>query len=167
MKLYLDTNIVTYFLYNRDELSLEVSELLFDYANILFTSSICVQELIHLTQIGKVQKVVNGKHKPIDPITVINTISDAGIDIVPVEERHLSQLASLPPEDACHDGKVNHSPDAVLATETAVAVHQCQHVRIYSTVATQHARQHGCDIEFTSATGATVRIENISSVHKV
>lgn len=103
MKLYLDTNIVTYFLYNRDELSLEVSELLFDYANILFTSSICVQELIHLTQIGKVQKVVNGKHKPIDPITVINTISDAGIDIVPVEERHLSQLASLPLNDDHRD----------------------------------------------------------------
>lgn len=96
MKLYLDTNIVTYFLYNRDELSLEVSELLFDYANILFTSSICVQELIHLTQIGKVQKVVNGKHKRIDPTTVIGTISDAGIGIVLVEERHLLQLASLP-----------------------------------------------------------------------
>ena len=103
MKLYLDTNIVTYFLYNRDELSLEVSELLFDYANILFTSSICVQELIHLTQIGKVQKVVNGKHKPIDPMTVINTISDAGIDIVPVEERHQSQLASLPLNDDHRD----------------------------------------------------------------
>jgi PIN domain nuclease of toxin-antitoxin system len=103
MKLYLDTNIVTYFLYNRDELSLEVSELLFDYANILFTSSICVQELIHLTQIGKVQKVVNGKHKPIDPITVINTISDAGIDIVPIEKRHLSQLASLPLNDDHRD----------------------------------------------------------------
>lgn len=96
MKLYLDTNIVTYFLYNRDELSLEVSELLFDYTNILFTSSICVQELIHLTQIGKVQKVVNGKHKRIDPTTVIGTISDAGIGIVLVEERHLLQLASLP-----------------------------------------------------------------------
>lgn len=103
MKLYLDTNIVTYFLYNRSELSLEVSELLFDYANILFTSSICVQELIHLTQIGKVQKVMNGKHRPIDPTTVISTVNDAGIDIALVEERHLSQLASLPFNDDHRD----------------------------------------------------------------
>ena len=98
-----NTNIVTYFLYNRDELSLEVSELLFDYSNILFTSSICVQELIHLTQIGKVQKIVNGKHRPIDPTTVVSTIGDAGIGIVPIEERHLSQFASLPLNDNHRD----------------------------------------------------------------
>ncbi len=42
MKLYLDTNILTYFLYNRDELSRDVSVMLFDYGNVLQVSSVCV-----------------------------------------------------------------------------------------------------------------------------
>ena len=48
MRLYLDTNILIYFLYNRDELSDDVKMILFDYSNILLTSFVCVHELIHL-----------------------------------------------------------------------------------------------------------------------
>ena len=33
MRLYLDTNILTYFLYNREELSEDVGMMLFDYGN--------------------------------------------------------------------------------------------------------------------------------------
>ena len=56
MRLYLDTNILTYFLYNRDELSDDVKMMLFDYSNILLTSSVCVHELIHLVQIDRNRK---------------------------------------------------------------------------------------------------------------
>ncbi len=54
MRIYLDTNILAYFLYNLGELSDDVYITLSDYGNILLVSSVCVQELIHLVQIDKV-----------------------------------------------------------------------------------------------------------------
>ena len=95
MRVYLDTNIVIYFLYNRDELSSDVSGILFDYSNILLISSVCVHEMIHLAQIGKVQKLEKGRKVLINPETIIDNIYEAGINIVKVEENHLSTLASL------------------------------------------------------------------------
>lgn len=96
MKLYLDTNMVTYFLFNRDELACNVREMLFDYSNLLFASSVCVHELIHLCQIGKVLKESKGKGIRIDSQAIIKSMGDAGIGLVPVNERHLSVYASLP-----------------------------------------------------------------------
>ena len=54
MKLYLDTNIL-FFLYTgaTDEVSRDVQTLIGDYENIILTSTICVQECIHLCHIGK------------------------------------------------------------------------------------------------------------------
>lgn len=96
MRLYLDTNIVTYFLFNRNELAFNVSEMLFDYANVLITSSICVHELIHLCQIGKVLKEGKGKNTHINPQSIMGSIREAGIGIASVDERHLAVYASLP-----------------------------------------------------------------------
>lgn len=62
MRLYLDTNILIYFLYNRDELSDDVKMILFDYSNILLTSSVCVYELIHLVQIDRNRKNIYLRH---------------------------------------------------------------------------------------------------------
>lgn len=45
MRLYLDTNILVFYLYNRDELSMDVKGCLFDYSNTLLTSMVCVNEL--------------------------------------------------------------------------------------------------------------------------
>lgn len=54
MRLYLDTNILVFLLCDKTSLSKDVLELIFDYSNTLYTSVICVQELIHLFQLGKV-----------------------------------------------------------------------------------------------------------------
>lgn len=96
MRLYLDTNIVAYFLYNQSELSEDVRVALFDYGNVLSASTVCVHELIHLVQIGKVQKVEKGRRKPIPPEIIINNMVDAGIDIIPVDKSHLNLYATLP-----------------------------------------------------------------------
>lgn len=95
MRLYLDTNILTYFLYNRDELSEDSNMMLFDYGNTLLVSSVCVHELIHLVQIGKVQEIENGRRKVITPGTVVGSIEEAGIEIASVGKQHLSLLAGL------------------------------------------------------------------------
>lgn len=103
MRLYIDTNILTYLLYNRNELSGDAGMILFDYSNVLLTSSVCVHELIHLVQINKVQEVVNGRRKPIIPETIVDSIKEAGVRIVTVSEHHLSQLAALPLYDDHRD----------------------------------------------------------------
>lgn len=86
MRLYLDTNILVFYLYNRDELSTDVKASLFDYSNTLLTSTVCVHELIHLVQIGKVQAMERGRHKSIDPLTVVDAVRDAGLGIEQVSE---------------------------------------------------------------------------------
>ncbi len=60
-------------------------------------------ELIHLVQIGKVQEVENGRRKAIMPTTIIANIEDAGIEIVHVCKKHLSELATLPLYDDHRD----------------------------------------------------------------
>lgn len=54
MRLYLDTNILVFLLGDHESLDRDVLGMIFDYSNTLFTSSVCVHELIHLFQIGKV-----------------------------------------------------------------------------------------------------------------
>lgn len=87
MRLLLDTNILVFFLYDQDELCADVKECLFDYSNSLFTSTVCVQELIHLCQIGKISQ---------DARIVLNTLFDAGINIEQITPKHLPELTSLP-----------------------------------------------------------------------
>ena len=77
--------------------------MLFDYGNTLLVSSVCVHELIHLVQIGKVQKVENGKRKVIAPETIVAGIEDAGMEMASVGKQHLSVLAALPLYDDHRD----------------------------------------------------------------
>lgn len=47
---YLDTNILVFLLEKRsDEISKEVGELIMDYENLLFTSTICVHESVSMS----------------------------------------------------------------------------------------------------------------------
>lgn len=95
MKIYLDTNILIFLLTNQDELSVGTKELISDYANVLQTSTVCVHELIHLCQIGKLEE---GKRKRdrIRPENIQALLDRSCIRIVPVTERHLDAFASLP-----------------------------------------------------------------------
>lgn len=94
MRLYLDTNILVYLRLGnaRDEININVQSELFDYGNNLYTSSVCVHEMIHLFQIGKIE---TGKHKD-GALSVLEWLQTHDIGIVPVNERHLSAYSNLP-----------------------------------------------------------------------
>ena len=54
MRYYLDTNILIFILFSEHEsIYRDVQEILEDYANSLFVSSVAVQEMILLFRIGK------------------------------------------------------------------------------------------------------------------
>ena len=61
MRLYLDTNILAFILCDRDRLKKNVLDMFLDYSNSLFTSVLCVQELIHLFQYQMIRMNVNGR----------------------------------------------------------------------------------------------------------
>lgn len=94
MRLSLDTNVLAFYLYETDELSAYVSSELFDYSNVLFASSVCAHELIHLCQIGKIRR---------DADRVLTDLDEAGITIVPVTRPHLETLADPPIYDDHRD----------------------------------------------------------------
>lgn len=107
MRLYLDTNILIFTLLNPDELTMEVKNEILDYKNILLTSTVCVEEMIHLCQIGKLdeggQKKKKKKQSGLQAEDIVQKVRDARIEIVPVSEQHLETYATLPLEDDHRD----------------------------------------------------------------
>lgn len=102
MRYYVDTNILVFLFQKRmDEISNDVQEMIDDYSNRILTSSVCVQELIHLCQIGKVDS--NKKEPFADARNVIPWLMDMGIEVVTVSTRHLSQFSLLPFMDGHRD----------------------------------------------------------------
>ena len=96
MKYYLDTNILVFLLQkDLDEIAAETQDIIDDCANILMTSTVCVQELIHLCQIGKIFGTKKKKNV-VGAESILPCLQDMGIEIVPVERRHLAKLAELP-----------------------------------------------------------------------
>lgn len=94
MKLYLDTNILYFLIQERDEISNDVMSELTDYGNTLYTSSICVQELIHLCQTEKIRigKKADILQKPTD---IFDLLEQMDIQIVAVTPKHLQVFANL------------------------------------------------------------------------
>jgi len=86
---------------NSDELSKEVFEILTDYSNTYITSTVCVHELIHLFQIGKIPLKRNGERVVINDFS--KWLKEMGIGIVPVSVKHLEELAALPLMDDHRD----------------------------------------------------------------
>jgi len=85
----LDTNIVLFSLFNHDELENEVSCLLDDYNNLLFVSTISVQEIIHLYKKNRIK--TNWKNAE----DIVPSIESANIKILPVTNEHLMAFARL------------------------------------------------------------------------
>ena len=95
MRLYLDTNILVFLICDNTSLSDDVLELLFDYSNTLYTSVVCVHELIHLFQIGKISaRKENGK--TLSPDEIIQTLDKMSIGRVTLSDKHLQAYAALP-----------------------------------------------------------------------
>lgn len=91
MRYLLDTNILVFFFTAPAELHRDIRYIIDDYESQLYTSSVCVQELIHLIQIGKVQ------HKCFKKIEdIFMYMQQAGIHIAPITEKHLREYANLP-----------------------------------------------------------------------
>lgn len=95
MRFYLDTNILIYLLRaERDELCPDVLSVISNYESIMLTSTVCVQELIHLFQIGKI--TLSKRNRDTDLAKVPKWLDDLGIRIVSVGVPHLQRLAELP-----------------------------------------------------------------------
>ena len=78
MRYYLDTNILVFLITGqKDEIDPDVKEHIFDYANRMMTSSVCVHELMHLYQIGKLP-FKKGAHPPLPP-DVLSWLEDIGL----------------------------------------------------------------------------------------
>lgn len=104
MRYYLDTNILVFIMqgyYN--ELSNKVKSIIDDYGNILFTSSVCVQELIHLCQLRKVTIRKGHKDTEVDASKILPWLNEAGIEIKPITRKHLETMATLPLRKSHHD----------------------------------------------------------------
>lgn len=95
MRLYLDTNILAFLITGqKDELCRNVSDEQSDYSNTILTSSICVQELIHLHQIGKLS--FKKKTEPVSQSGILAWLDEIGIGVVLANKKHLQQYSELP-----------------------------------------------------------------------
>ncbi len=95
---YIDTNILIFIAMDRDSIHRDVMKIIDKYDTQLYTSTVCVQELIHLYQIGKLsyKKFKTAKD-------IFSHIAEAGIKIIPITERHLMAYAGLPLHDNHND----------------------------------------------------------------
>ena len=95
MRYYLDTNILVFLITGqKDEISPEVKDIIFDYAHRMMTSSVCVHELVHLYQIDKL--LFKKGAKPPLPPGVLAWMEEMGIEVVPANKRHLQCFSELP-----------------------------------------------------------------------
>ena len=95
MRLHLDTNILVFLICDNTSLSKDVLEYIFDYSNTLYTSAVCVHELIHLFQIGKIS-ARNEKGKTLRAEDIVETLEKISINRVTVNDRHLQAYSALP-----------------------------------------------------------------------
>lgn len=94
MRYYLDTNILVFLkMEDLTEISDDVKSLIEDYSTLLYTNTVCVQEIIHLCQIGKLGKKGSSFT---DATEIVEWLNMADIRITPVTERHLKEFSSLP-----------------------------------------------------------------------
>ncbi|MCD8305288.1 MAG: PIN domain-containing protein [Prevotella sp.] len=97
MKIYLDTNILIYMLAGEnDNIDGDTWMLLTDPENLLYTSTVCMQELIYLKQKGKVfpeKRRYKGEKKE---VSLVDRVINLGVEITPFKELHLRQLEQLP-----------------------------------------------------------------------
>lgn len=103
MRYYLDTNILLFIILGQDdELSPDVSAVLSDYGNSFLTSTTCLQEVVHLVQIGKI-KMPKGTDISRAAQFAIDMIVSWGITAVPPTLKHIETLSALPLYDDHRD----------------------------------------------------------------
>ena len=90
MRYYLDTNILTYYLFERDRIHDDVYALIDESSSLLYVSSVVVKEIIHLYKAGKINspRYKNAKD-------ILSAMDGADIEIKPLNKHHLLQYAML------------------------------------------------------------------------
>lgn len=95
MRYYIDTNILTFMVMGKEGISDDVLSLMTDYENIFLTSSVCVQELVHLVQIGKFRRKKNEDFRKM-ALEALASLEEKGVQVVPVTMNHIRVMANLP-----------------------------------------------------------------------
>lgn len=97
MRLYLDTNILAFIVGQDDgaSISSDVKEIIKDYETLLFSSSVCFAELVHLIQIGKV-KIGGVKDVRRAADMALRKLDELGVCMVATLEAHIKTLIDLP-----------------------------------------------------------------------
>lgn len=96
MRLYLDTNILAMLNMGRaDELCHFIIDAVSNYEHTLLTSTVCMQELVHLIQIEKV-KIPGCRDVKDAARTALQMLEEMGVVMMPVAGRHLQTLINLP-----------------------------------------------------------------------
>lgn len=100
---YLDTNILVFLIRKEDKKIIrEVRYILDDYEVLLYTSVVCIKELVHLLQRGKIHFEDKKDKRPLS-IKIKEFLDVHRITIVPVQERHVMFLTDLPLDDDHRD----------------------------------------------------------------
>ena len=91
MLYYLDTNILVFILSKQtDEIDSNVWNIIYDYSNIVRTSSVAIQELLLLYRIGKLRYRNYKSEKDI-----LNELERVGVETVLFNKHHLNCYSSL------------------------------------------------------------------------
>ena len=124
----LDTNVLVFFILGEsDSLSPEITAVLNDYNNQLYTTSVCVLELLQLQRIKKIQ---NKRYKT--AIELHNAIESVFfIKILPFTEKHTRTLATLKIADA-HNDPFDHSIISHAITDKLILVSSDRKFKDYS-----------------------------------
>ena len=102
MRYYLDTNILAFLVTEQeDEICADVKAELSDYANQFLASSVCVMELMHLLQTGKLPP--RKGHPAPSAASILPWLDETGIKVVPSDKHHLQALSGLPLYDDHRD----------------------------------------------------------------
>ena len=104
MRAYLDTNILAFIVGqdNGASISDDVKAIIKDYETLLFSSSVCFAELVHLIQIGKV-RIPECKDIRRAANVALQRLSELGINMVATSDTHIDTLVDLPLYDDHRD----------------------------------------------------------------
>ena len=90
MRYYLDTNILLFYLFDKNNIDNDVASIINDSYNMLYASSIAINEVLHLYKNGKIGTKLFKSAKDI-----LTTIKEVGFEIRPFNELHLQTYADL------------------------------------------------------------------------
>ncbi|MDR2555421.1 MAG: PIN domain-containing protein [Fibromonadaceae bacterium] len=125
MRYLIDTNILLFHIFDRDRLSEEVSELLWDSSNTINISSRSIEEIILLLRIGKI-KVPRWKETK----DIFNHIDELNFSIDYFKKEHILTLGKLIPISD-HKDPVDHAIMAHAITNKTALISSDSKMRFY------------------------------------